>query len=187
LPPADAQAAQHAPTEVAAEPVEDTVSVGYSVLSYQAATYQLNYGALALANQIWFSPGVEVAAGFRVGFGARLEDGYCFEGFGAVGIVPHFLTILDDAGRSASWRPSIGLELGLTTANFVSTLRAPGSGFSEGGTSNGVYGAFATRPLRFRLTRFNANVLGITFGTMMGHVGQVLRIQIELLQIGVVL
>ena len=76
-------------------------------MSYQAPGHTLTYGTMTIANQLWLSPGVELSAGFRLGFAARLASGYCFEGFGAVAVAPHFLTASDAAGRTASWRPSL--------------------------------------------------------------------------------
>jgi hypothetical protein len=180
---ADSAEAQQSPPP---ETVEDAVAVAYGVTSYQTAHYQLNYGSVALSNHLWLQPGIELGAGFRVGFASRLEDGYCFEGFGSLGLVPHFDTAIDAAGRSASWRPALGFEIGATSANRDFTTTAPNSAFRDGPTPSGVYGALAARPLRFRLSGFNGSLLGIAFGTMLGQPGRQLRAHLEAVQIAAV-
>src|SRR5262249_55750232 len=155
-------------------------------ISYQTASYQLNYGTVAISDHLWFRPGVELTGGLRLGFGSNLVDGFCFEGFGRIALVPHFNTAVDAAGRTASWRPSVGLEIGGTSAERqFGTGTAPSSIFKQLPGPGGVYAGLAARPLRFRLSSFNASAAGVTFATMIKDPGRQLRLQIEILEVGV--
>lgn len=167
--------------------LEDSISASYAVTSYQAPAYVLQYGSLNLANHVWLNPGIELGVGGRFGFGDHLVDGHCFEGFGSIGIAPHFITLTDAEGRTGSWQPLLGLEFGYTSADFKSVRVPQNSPMLDGPGPGGVYGAFETRPLRFRFSRFTVHALGLTFGTMLGHVGRQLRVQIEVIQVGFVL
>jgi len=166
--------------------LEDSVSAAYAIVSYQAPSYELDYGTVTLANTLSLPPGVDASVGLRVGFAARLASGYCFEGFGALAAAPQFSWAVDQAGRTASWRPSLGLEVGGTTASF-SPLRSPTSSFVTDLKASGIYAGIAARPLRFRLSGFTASALGLTSGTMLNQPGRQLRLQIELLQVGLAL
>lgn len=163
--------------------LEDTLSAAYAIVSYQSPTYGLTYGSATLANHLWFAPGIELSAGGRLGFAARLTTGHCFEGFVAIAVVPHFAVATDQAGRTASWRPSLGVEVGLTSAGFSPLKTVDGSLFTDA-KPTGLYAGLAARPLRFRLSNFTASAVGLTSGTMLGHPGRQLRLQIELLQLG---
>ncbi len=166
--------------------VEDSVTVAHAIVSYQSPAYGLDYGSVALANHLWLAPGFEVSAGIRLGFAARLQSGYCVEGFGAVALAPRFRVATDPRGRTASWRPSLGVEVGATSAGF-DPQRAVNGSFVTDVKPTGVYAALAARPLRFFLSGFTASAVGLTSGTMVGHPGRQLRLQIELIQIGIVL
>jgi hypothetical protein len=178
-----------APREGArAATTEDAVSASYSVVDYESALYRFTYGAIAVANQLWLAPGIELGAGGRIGFGNRVASGFCWEAFGAVSLVPHFGMLTDGSGRTASWRPSAGLELGYSAAHIeYSSLRPLGSGVRTDSQPAGAYVSFAARPLRFRFTRFDASVIGLVVGTPLVDAGRKLRVQIEVLQIGLIL
>jgi hypothetical protein len=177
-----APAEQHV---VAEEHLEDAVAASYGIVSYQAPRYTLTYSVLGVSNHIWIPPGLDVAAGVRLGLGGSdLAEGRCVEGHVGVALVPHFPIATDSAGRTASWRPAIGLELGLTSATYTFPDLAT-SYIKPEGPTKGAYGAIAARPLRFRFGNLNASILGVAFGTMLADPGRQLRIHIEAVHVAV--
>jgi hypothetical protein len=180
--PAETTAAEHAP---APDGVENTVAASYTAVDYETAHYALDYGAFGLSDHLWFPPGLEVAVGLRIGYASKLVDSYCLEGFGRLSVVPHFGLARDAKGRTASWRPALGVEIGGTTADRQFAVTPVGSGFRDGPTPKGMYAGIVARPLHFRFSSFDASSLGVTFATMLGSPGRDLRVQVELLQIGV--
>lgn len=173
------------PPPAISEPAEFAPSLGFGLVYHQAAHAGVTYSTLALSDSLWLRPGVEAAAGVRLGYGSRLASGYCGEGFLSVMVVPHFRTLFDAKGRTASWRPAAGIELGLSTARRTTSDEPRGTIHDL--DSGPAYAAFVVRPLRFRLTHFNVTALGLAYGTSVGGVGALLRVQIDLLTIGIVL
>jgi hypothetical protein len=95
--------------------------------------------------------------------------------------------LLDDAGRTASWRPAGGIELGLTSAKTAFRAKdAPESVARSDPQPSPLYLVFIARPARFRFSRFVVSALGLGFGPALGP-GSKLRVQLDLLQIGFVL
>jgi hypothetical protein len=169
--------------DVPAEVREFVPSLGYAVMHVEGPATYLTYGSLALSGSIWFRPGFEVAVGGRIGYGNELDSG-AVEAFGALLLAPHFKTAFDEAGRKASWRPAAGFEFGLSTAWADPRDRAAGAPFDP--QPGLFYGVLVARPLRFGLTHFNASAFGLSFGTYLQEPGTQLRIQLELLTIGVI-
>ena len=81
--------------------IEDAVAVGYTFIATQGAAAALSYSAVQVSDQLWIRPGFELSVGGRLGFFGRLVDGYCFEGFAGLSVVPHFPVAVDAKIRTA--------------------------------------------------------------------------------------
>jgi hypothetical protein len=135
-----------------------------------------------------FPFGLELTGGARFGYGESLEHGVAGEAFASVALVPHFWTLHDDFGVTGAWRPAVGFEVGYTTARRqFPTTTAPESSARLDSQAAPGYFEFLARPARFRLSNFNATVLGLGFGTPFAAPGAKLRVQIEVLQVGLIL
>jgi hypothetical protein len=166
---------------------EDLVSLTYGVAIYRGTFYTLQYGVLSATNHFWFRPGIEVTAGARLGFGSELKGDAAAEGFAGVYVSPHFPTLVDEADRIASWRPAVGVEAGLSTARVRPQLAA-GPLFvytgGEGEQPGTAYVMIAAAPLRFRFSALTLSVLGLATGTALAAPGRVMRVQLNVLELG---
>jgi hypothetical protein len=198
--PASAQPKAHEPAAgvaggtrargAAASPWYDfTFALGYSYVAYETASYSLAYGAISGAVRAWLRPGVEISAGARAGFGNELVRG-AFEPFGAVHVVPRFRSL---AGETATWRPSLGIELGRTSARYDepgSALPYPPDGIASlrAEQPSRMYGMITSSPFRVRAWKaLDATVFGIGVGTGLDDPGKQVRIQLTLVEFGGVL
>jgi len=175
--------------EAVQQPVqtEPTPTMGFSLLSYLGPFTGTRVTAISASYHLWMRPGVEVSAGGRFGFGPDVS-GVVLDGFVAAALSPTFAAQVDEAGRTGAWRPSLGIEIGLSSieTKFGETFAAedvqrvsppPGA----------LYGSLMARPLRFKISRFVANALGLGVGTTVPRPGQYVRLDIEFVQLGFVL
>jgi hypothetical protein len=181
----DAAVVERAPQ--AEHRLEESVAISYSIIDYESAQYFFDYEALGISHHTWLAPGFEIGTGLRLAFGNTQQSEYAAEAFGSLSFVPRFRLLHDDAGRTASWRPQAGIELGLTSAKvFFNPSNAPESIVRTDPSPGPLYRVFLARPLRFRFSSFHVMALGVGFGPAVGP-GAKLRIQLDLLQIGLVL
>jgi len=177
------------PAYVEASP-EQAIGAGYSVVDYESGFYSgATFGTVSAITDTWFRPGLQVRTGLRLAFGARVASGYGLEGLISAALSPHFGTIVDAAARTASWRPVLGVELGVTSVKLQSRLLSPQTTQHEllmRAPEDPFYGAFLVRPVRFRFTNFEATVLGFAFGTHLLNPGRELRVQIDLIEVSYV-
>lgn len=173
------------------EVVEHVPAVAYSPVMLLTGIGPAQFGSVTASYSLSVPAGFEIAAGGRVCYGAVLaNDGVDFEGVVSASMVPRFATAQDEAGRTAAWRPSFGVELGASTLQLVPLRRPPDSAMqriSVGRDPGPFFGLVAVRPARFRLNRFVASGLGVSFGTYFDAPGNVVRLQVELLSVGMAL
>ncbi|HYO68708.1 MAG TPA: hypothetical protein VEU33_21770 [Archangium sp.] len=143
--------------------------------------------ALALPNR----PGLEAAYAYETG-NWRLGGGLRWSFTAAGGNPP--LEVYARAQLTANmgvWRPAVGPELGLSGLRVVGR---PNTGFPPDypdlrtGHFGPVYAAIHAAPLRFVFGRFTASTLELHWGTLLtSRPGSLLRLQLGLLQVGVML
>jgi hypothetical protein len=180
-----------APVVVQAEPasprVEHTPTVGFSLLSYLGSFTGTRVTAFSASYHLWTMPGVDLSAGGRFGFGPDVS-GVVLDGFVAVALSPAFATHVDEGGRTGAWRPSLGVEVGVSSikTKYDETF-APEDVQRVSPQPGALYGSLMARPLRFRLTRFMASALGLGVGTTVPKPGEYVRLDIEFVQLGFIL
>jgi hypothetical protein len=122
---------------------------------------------------------VEVEAGLRRLFQADLEPLTAFEVWGAARLAP----------SEGTWRPGVGVQLGLTGGVLWDEAQRWGEGYEvheyvERGWRNPVYGGFTVLPARFVLReRWLVSAMEIELGAT--SLGRLSRIQISPLSLGV--
>lgn len=178
--------AQSVPAEIRS--IEVGPSAGVSFVHYEGADTYADYSALSLGYDVRLSSGLAFSAGGRLGLGENLVRDACGEGFLGVGVSPRFQVLRDEAGRSAAWSPLLGLEAGITSARFDDGgPLAPGDVLGGNRRAGYLYAQLVSRPLRFRLSSFQAHAFGLSVGTHLDEPGRFLRVQLDVLQIGWVL
>jgi len=148
------------------------VTAGYSMLFYQSAYNLQNASGIEASIGREISDPLRWQAGLRVGLDPLLP-----EVFGRI-------LLQEEVG---SWRPQIGLELGVTgRAKFEDgafllreTREAMQTGIDAG------YLAIHTAPLSFRISKnWNLSIAEIDFGTHFTRIGRTLRAQVTLISAG---
>jgi hypothetical protein len=176
--------------EAAAPSVEHSPLVGYSRISVGGRYFSIDYAAISAAHHVWSRRGFELAVGGRLGLGSRSRGLPAIgEGFVAAFLAPSFATLRDTGGRTMSWRPALGVEVGVSSAGAqYDPPPALQEHFRRASPNPGwLYAQAVARPVRFRLSRFQASVLGVGIGMPIGQFGRYLRVELDLLQVGVVL
>jgi hypothetical protein len=143
--------------------------------------------SLALPNR----PGLEAAYAYESG-SWRLGGGVRWN-FASIGGNPP-LEVYARAQLTANmgvWRPAVGPELGLSGLRIVA---APRPGFppdypdTRAARFGPAYAAIHAAPLRFAFGRFTASTLELHWGAQLtARPGNLLRLQLGLLQVGVML
>jgi hypothetical protein len=149
------------------------------------------FSASGLALALPSRPGLEAAYAYETG-SWRLGGGVRWN-FSALGGNPPLEVyargqLVADMGV---WRPAVGPELGLSGLRIVS---APATGFPtdypdvRANRIGPAYVAIHAAPLRFAFGRFTASALELHWGTFLKpRPGSLLRLQLGLLQVGVML
>jgi hypothetical protein len=164
--------------------IEHTIEGGYGAASYSGAA-SLDFGTLEASYRLSLPPGVAARAGMRVGFGENVESSVALEGFGMVLLEPRFPTITDDHRRQGVWRPSAGMEIGITTTRRDFPTQPVSATFDR--QPPPVYIGFVAMPARFRVNQWSFGVLGLSVGTGIDHPGEILRFHLHVVHIGWVL
>ncbi|MCB9763795.1 MAG: hypothetical protein H6739_28760 [Alphaproteobacteria bacterium] len=154
------------------------ISVG---AGYARTTYYEDFGS-------YKRPMAELSALLRWEAGWELEAGgrWIFYGYSTAPPLEGFV-----AGRAAPaigpWRPTLGLELGVTGALYrdypaiSETNYGPGKDYSEVAfrdTVAPVYVQVTSEPLRFRVKRFSATVGGVSIGRTIPGLAAVTRLEL---------
>jgi hypothetical protein len=179
-----AEAASPPPVvEPAPERVEDSVTVQYSSVHYQMSVIAFDYGTVGIVNRVSLPVGLAASIGGRIGFGEVLRPTPIFEGFANILLEPRLRTLTDGKGRHGVWRPSAGLEFGVTMAEHRLSGEPEAELYLE--QPPHFYGAFVANPARFRVDALAVSVLGFVFGTSVDDFGRVLRLQVNAVELGV--
>ncbi|HEX5748904.1 MAG TPA: hypothetical protein VFZ09_21875 [Archangium sp.] len=156
---------------------------------------------LSLGGNLFSSSGMSLALPYRPG----LEAAYAYEtdnwrlgggvrwSFSANGSNPP-LEVYARAQFTANmgvWRPAVGPELGLSWMRVVAPANTgfpPDYPDTRTGLFGPAYAAIHAAPLRFAFGRFTASALELQWGTLLSRQpGSMLRLQLGLLQVGVML
>ncbi|HOT97113.1 MAG TPA: hypothetical protein PLG50_09660 [bacterium] len=148
------------------------LSAGYSFLIYQSIfSMQGGYG-LEVAVRRQIVKALSWQAGMRFGSSPVHPEG--------------FLRILT-VQKFGAWRPMVGGEVGLTSsARFdegAKLLRETRQAMER--NISHIYCAGYAAPLSFEISaRWRLNVLGIQFGSHLGHTGRTTRVQLGVISLG---
>jgi hypothetical protein len=160
-----------------------------------AATHEMSVGAAALTTMDFLRPhtgriAVDAAYAYRterwlLGGGLR----YAFpRDTAALPLELYGRALL--VGRMGAWAPALGPELGLTGLAVISSdTWAPGlpDDFErrQAGLLGPVYLSFHAAPLRFEIGAFTLSALELQLGANFPPLGSSLRLQVDLLHVGV--
>lgn len=175
------EAASPPAIQAPAEGVEASVTTQYSTVHYQHAGIGFDYAMVGLNGRVALPAGLAGGLGGRFAYGEQL-DRVAFEGFAVLLMEPRLRRLTDDKGRTGSWRPSAGIEIGLTTVKREAFAEPVADIDADQPTL--LYGSFVANPARFRVDRFAVSLLGVSFGSSLGSPGRDFRLQLNVVEMG---